>query len=158
MNSKECLELAILEYEKETIDDENNQWVKNVLKGLKQIKQDLEQLKELRKNHAKLLVQIAHLEEENEKLEKENQRLKKVRDNYSDQLNYVWNIVNSLKDENTKPKQAIKILKDKIEFEDLGEMQGGNVYRGYFNDCLDEEQYELLNQVFESVGEEQCLK
>ena len=89
-----------------------------------------------------------------EQLEKENQRLKKVRDNYSDQLNYVWNIVNSLKDENTKPKQAIKILKDKIEFEDLGEMQGGNVYRGYFNDCLDEEQYELLKQVFESVGGE----
>ena len=88
-----------------------------------------------------------------EQLEKENQRLKKVRDNYSDQLNYVWNIVNSLKDENTKPKQAIKILKDKIEFEDLGEMQGGNVYRGYFNDCLDEEQYELLKQVFESVGD-----
>ena len=139
MNSKECLELAILEYEKETIDDENNQRVKNVLKGLKQIKQDLEQLKELRKNHAKLLVQTAHLEEENETLEKENQRLKKVRDNYSDQLNYVWNIVNSLKDE--------------IEFEDLGEMQGGNVYRGYFNDCLDEEQYELLKQVFESVGD-----
>lgn len=49
MNSKECLELAILEYEKETIDDENNQWVKNVLKGLKQIKQDLERLEQLEK-------------------------------------------------------------------------------------------------------------
>lgn len=56
--------------------------------------------------------------------------------------------------ENTKLKQAIKILKDKIEFEDLGEMQSGNVYRGYFNDCLDEEEYDILKEVFESVGEE----
>ena len=47
MNSKEALELAILEYEKETIDDENNQWVKNVLKGLKEVKQDLERLEVL---------------------------------------------------------------------------------------------------------------
>ena len=49
MNSKEALELAILEYEKETIDDENNQWVKNVLKGLKKCKQDLERLEKLEK-------------------------------------------------------------------------------------------------------------
>ena len=47
MTSKEALELAILEYEKETIDDENNQWVKNVLKGLKEVKQDLDRLETL---------------------------------------------------------------------------------------------------------------
>lgn len=47
MTSKKALELAILEYEKETIDDENNQWVKNVLKGLKEVKQDLEGLEML---------------------------------------------------------------------------------------------------------------
>ena len=47
MTSKEALELAILEYEKETIDDENNQWVKNVLKGLKKVKQDIERLETL---------------------------------------------------------------------------------------------------------------
>ena len=34
MNSKEALKLAILEYEKDLEFDENNQWVKNVLKGL----------------------------------------------------------------------------------------------------------------------------
>ena len=44
MNSKEALDLAILEYEKETVYDENNQWVKNVLKGLKGVKQYIEQL------------------------------------------------------------------------------------------------------------------
>lgn len=44
MNSKECLDLAILEYEKDLETDKNNQWVKNVLKGLKEIKQDLDRL------------------------------------------------------------------------------------------------------------------
>lgn len=44
MTSKEALELAILEYEKDLEFDENNQWVKNVLKGLKECVQDLEVL------------------------------------------------------------------------------------------------------------------
>ena len=42
MTSKESLELAILEYEKDLETDENNQWVKDVLKGLKECQQDLE--------------------------------------------------------------------------------------------------------------------
>ena len=36
MNSKEALKLAILDSEKDLEEDENNQWVKNVLKGLKE--------------------------------------------------------------------------------------------------------------------------
>ena len=44
MNSKEALKLAILEYEKDLEFDENNQWVKNVLNGLKECQQDLEVL------------------------------------------------------------------------------------------------------------------
>ena len=44
MTSKEALKLAILEYIKDLKTDENNQWVKNVLKGLKKCKQDLEVL------------------------------------------------------------------------------------------------------------------
>ena len=44
MTSKESLELVILEYEKDLEFDENNQWVKNVLKGLKECQQDLEVL------------------------------------------------------------------------------------------------------------------
>lgn len=44
MNGKKALELAILEYEKDLETDENNQWIKNVLKGLKEVKQDLEVL------------------------------------------------------------------------------------------------------------------
>lgn len=49
MNSKEALKLAILEYEKDLENDENNQWVKNVLKGLKKCQQDLDQLEKLKK-------------------------------------------------------------------------------------------------------------
>ena len=44
MTSKEALELSILEYEKDLEFDKNNQWVKNVLKGLKECQKDLEQL------------------------------------------------------------------------------------------------------------------
>lgn len=53
-NSKKALELAILEYEKDLEYEETNQWVENVLKGLKEVKQDLEKLEkenqELRKS------------------------------------------------------------------------------------------------------------
>ena len=49
LTSKEALELAILEYEKDLETDENNQWVKNVLKGLKKSQQDLNRLEEYRK-------------------------------------------------------------------------------------------------------------
>ena len=50
MNSKEALKLAILEYEKDLEFDENNQWVKNVLNGLKECQQDLEVLEILKKH------------------------------------------------------------------------------------------------------------
>lgn len=53
-----------------------------------------------------------------------------------------------LQTENTKLKNVIEILKDKIEFEDLGEMQNGNIYRGYFNDGLDEEEVKQVKEVF----------
>lgn len=49
MNSKEALKLAILEYEKDLEFDENNQWVKNVLKGLKECQQNLVCLEKLTK-------------------------------------------------------------------------------------------------------------
>lgn len=52
--SKESLKLAILEYEKDLETDKNNQWVKNVLKGLKKCEQDLERLEELEKENQKL--------------------------------------------------------------------------------------------------------
>ena len=44
MTSKEALKLAILEYEKDLETDENNQWIKDVLKGLKECQQDLKVL------------------------------------------------------------------------------------------------------------------
>ena len=49
MNSKEALKLTILEYEKDLEFDENNQWVKNVLKGLKECQKDLDRLEKLEK-------------------------------------------------------------------------------------------------------------
>lgn len=49
MTAKEALDLAIREYEKENLEDENNQWVKNVLDGLKKARQDLDRLRELEK-------------------------------------------------------------------------------------------------------------
>ena len=44
MTSKQALELAILEYKKDLETDENNQWIKDILKGLKECQQDLKVL------------------------------------------------------------------------------------------------------------------
>ena len=49
MTSKEYLELAIIEFEKEQYDDPNNEWLKSVIKGMKECKQDLERLEKLEK-------------------------------------------------------------------------------------------------------------
>ena len=96
-----------------------------------------------------------------EQLEKENQGLKEVRDNYSDQLNYVWNIVNSLKDENTRLKQAIKILKEKFEIEvtktfcprivitETNELENNDSV----SEFLTQREYELLKEMIESEGD-----
>ena len=90
-------------------------------------------------------------------LEKENRELKKVRDNYSDQLNYVWNIVNSLKDENTKLKQAIEILKENLHISLVEEPIYPNCanyyinqYNKFGNGCLTiitQENFDLLKEV-----------
>ena len=64
MNSKEALKLAILEYEKDLEFDENNQWVKNVLKGLKECQQDLDRLEKLETGNAKLKKVIEILKDE----------------------------------------------------------------------------------------------
>ena len=47
MTSKEALKLAISEYEKDLITDKNNEWVKSVLKGLKECQQDLEKVEKV---------------------------------------------------------------------------------------------------------------
>ena len=61
MNSKEALKLTILEYEKDLEFDENNQWVKNVLNGLKECQQDLDQLEEHRKIEEELGIDLITL-------------------------------------------------------------------------------------------------
>ena len=45
-----------------------------------------------------------------------------------------------------KLEKVIKILKHRIDFENLGEFESGYVFRGYFNDCFDEDEYELLKE------------
>lgn len=75
MNSKKALELAILEYEKDLEYEETNQWVENVLKGLKDLKQDLEKLE---KENQELRKSIKSWNENAGNLLKENTKLKKV--------------------------------------------------------------------------------
>lgn len=58
MTNKEALKLAILEYEKDLEFDKNNQWVKDVLKGLKECQQDLDQLEEHRKIEKELGIDL----------------------------------------------------------------------------------------------------
>ena len=90
---------------------------------------------------AELLTQILQNLERLEELEKENQTNK-------DFINVQNEVLKIKEDEITELKKVIEILKDKIEFEDLGEMQSGNMYRGYFNDCLDEEEVKSVKEVF----------
>ena len=46
-----------------------------------------------------------------------------------------------------KLEKAFEILKDNLQFENLGEMQSGIVFRGYFEDCFNEEEKELLEEL-----------
>ena len=67
MASKEALELAILDSEKDLEEDENNQWVKNVLKGLKECQKDLDRLETYEKftipNLRNLILKLYNSEE-----------------------------------------------------------------------------------------------
>ena len=119
MTSKEALELAILEYEKETIDDENNQWVKNVLKGLKEVKQDLDRLEQLEDNIKihKETIKMQHSQIES--LQSENKKLNKQLDVFFDKLDNntlrAFDLISyELKDENEKLKKVIEILEGRI--------------------------------------------
>lgn len=56
---------------------------------------------------------------------------------------YAYNVSREL----MKYKRAFEILKDNLQFENLGEMQSGIVFRGYFEDCFNEEEYELLEEL-----------
>ena len=128
MNSLEALKTILINC-KDLLVDKNGKVVK--LEDLiKTIKQDLERL---------------------EKLEEENKQLKTKLDRSLPKIvirNTLDNVLPSLEEENEKLKQAIEILKNKIDFEDLGEMQSGNMYRGYFNDCLDDEEVNSIKEVF----------
>ena len=61
MNSKEALKLAILEYEKDLEFDENNQWVKNVLKGLKECLQGIDKFEKHREIEKELGIDLITL-------------------------------------------------------------------------------------------------
>lgn len=172
MTSKECLEeiLSMLNYEQIDECDKKSllRTIKQDLDRLEKIEKELKQTKRNFKNsqthskncYKKLKEKYTRLErayKNNEVMVRDlnelinrNLELKKVRDNYSDQLNYVWNIVNSLKDENTKLKQAIKFLKSKYKLTELSKIEG---YYTIGAKLITKEEYELLKEVFESVGD-----
>lgn len=149
-NSKKALELAILEYEKDLEYEETNQWVENVLKGLKDLKQDLEKL-----------------EKENQQL---NQTIQTIRQNTrNDYISHQEEINNSkeefdhlldkyyeLGDENAKLKKAIEILK-RFNFTIFNTKNNNNEneFRIYTDSLLETQvitkgEYELLKEVFEN--------
>ena len=179
MTSKECLEeiLSMLNYEQIDECDKKSllRTIKQDLDRLEKIEKELKQTKRNFKNsqthskncYKKLKEKYTRLErayKNNEVMVRDlnelinrNLELKKVRDNYSDQLNYVWNIVNSLKDENTKLKQAIKILmRFKFTLHHTNCNRTG--YEMYTDSLLEyepltKEEYDLLKEVLESVGD-----
>ena len=117
MNSKESLELAILEYEKDLETDENNQWVKNVLKGLKEIKQDiesLEKIKNLRTTPNALETCLANYMNKCIELEKENQDLKEKLKEREEANAHVLNMGVFIHKENKKLKTVIDVLKNRL--------------------------------------------
>lgn len=95
---------------------------------------------------------VEQLEKENQKLKEELEEIKKVRDNYSDQLNYVWNIAKSLKNDLEELKKALDILKEKLEIElhkddlcfPIPMISGSEIYQN-----LTQEEYELLKEVLD---------
>lgn len=135
MNSNGCLNkiLDMLNYEQ--VDECDKKGL------LRTIKQDLDRLEQLEKENQEL-------KEENEFLETNIEEIEASNDRLVDKFLELEKIYLGLVKEYTKLDQVINILKDKIEFEDLGEMQSGNVYRGYFNDCLDEEEVNSIKEVF----------
>ena len=61
MTGKKELGLAILEYEKYLETDENNQWAKDVLKGLKKCEQDLNELQQYKQLERELGIDLITL-------------------------------------------------------------------------------------------------
>lgn len=132
MTSKEALELAILEFSKDLEEDTNNQWLKNVLQGLKETKKELERLE-------KLSIEIDDLLDDKIELVVKNKQ--------QDML------IGKLIQENEKLKQVIDIIKDKFKFE-LGVSVVKEKYcysleflfnNQYFS--ITKEEYELLKEV-----------
>lgn len=58
-----------------------------------------------------------------------------------------WKYLENITLQNLKYKRAFEILKDNLQFENLGEMQSGIVFRGYFEDCFNEDEKELLEEL-----------
>ena len=54
MTSKEAVKLAYIEFQKDLDYDENNQWLKNVIEGLKQAEKDLEVLEILKNKNVNI--------------------------------------------------------------------------------------------------------
>ena len=102
---------------------------------------------------------VGHLIEENIKLKKENQELKEQVDYYKKEMESEQCFRESTQSHLIKYAQAIKILKEKIEMPLLDDFEVINtnyihLYRLRTKALINEEEYKLLKEVFESVGEE----
>lgn len=149
MTSKEALELAILEFSKDFEEDTNNQWVKNVIQGLKEAKQALDRLEALNEvlhnNEPMESVDINanHLQELYDFIDnliKENEKLKKVID-----------IIDKIIKENEKFKRVIDILKDRFVIKlYIDSFKRPRIDIDCITAILNQEQYDLLKEVFEN--------
>lgn len=147
MTSKEVLE---------RLEDNGTDYLLPV-RSFKIIKQDLEQLDELRKNHAKLLVQTADLEKENEFLETNIKAIETSNDRLVDKFLELEKIYLELVKEYTKREQAIEILKENLHISLVEEPIYPNCanyyinqYNKFGNGCLTiitKENFDLLKEV-----------
>ena len=142
MNSKEALEILNIAWSGRK-DKDGYPNFDDIHMALYTLDKNLERLEKFAHENASLHTEIESLQSENEIWKKAIENSNKAYDVLMQNSNIQFLNQNQ---EIFKLKKVIEILKDKIEFEDLGEMQSGNMYRGYFNDCLDEEEYEILKE------------
>lgn len=116
-------------------------------KYYKIIKQDLERLEKLEKENKELRKAIKQWNINGGNLLRENAELKNELEKLKERYKHRAETSNDLCKAVNQYEKAIEIIANKIEFEDLGEMQSGNMYRGYFNDCFDEEEVKSIKEI-----------
>lgn len=154
MTNKEYLELAIIEFEKEQYDDPNNEWLKRVIKGMKDCKQQLDQYDEL-------MLKCKNLEKENQELKDKNFLITKAVESDVSNGELFKSIAKLLQMKVEKLEKALEIIKNKPQYElyliQLGKIKNYNEYLEIVRDWdleyggdmeYTEEEFNLLREVF----------